>query len=85
MITSSISPALKVGLRFLGMWPGDSYSTIHWLTFMLSMLIIQYFQYLYIFGHLKMSELSNLVDGLIVALDYSLTLFKLTSLWTHRR
>ncbi|XP_018364808.1 PREDICTED: odorant receptor 13a-like [Trachymyrmex cornetzi] len=85
MITSSISPALKVGLQFLGMWPGNSYSTIHWLSFMLSMLIIQYFQYLYIFGHLKMSELSNLVDGLIVALDYSLTLFKLTSLWAHRR
>ncbi|XP_018401478.1 PREDICTED: uncharacterized protein LOC108778724 [Cyphomyrmex costatus] len=85
MITSSISPALKVGLRFLGMWPGDSYSTIHWLSFMLSMLILQYFQYLYIFGHLKMSELSNLVDGLIVALDYSLTLFKLTSLWAYRR
>ncbi|XP_018301271.1 odorant receptor 13a-like [Mycetomoellerius zeteki] len=85
MITSSISPALKIGLRFLDMWPGDSYSTISWLSFMLSILIIQYFQYLYIFGHLKMSELSNLVDGLIVALDYSLTLLKLTSLWAHRR
>ncbi|XP_039310433.1 odorant receptor 22c isoform X2 [Solenopsis invicta] len=43
-IPSSISPALKVSLRFLGMWPGDTFSAIYWLSFMLSMLIIQYFQ-----------------------------------------
>ncbi|XP_011155671.3 odorant receptor 13a isoform X1 [Solenopsis invicta] len=84
-IPSSISPALKVSLRFLGMWPGDTFSAIYWLSFMLSMLIIQYFQYVYIFDNLKISELSNLVDGLIVTLDYSLTVFKLTSLWIQRR
>ncbi|XP_011862385.1 PREDICTED: odorant receptor 13a-like [Vollenhovia emeryi] len=84
IITSTVSPALRAGLHFLGMWPSDS-STIHWLSFMLSMLIVQYFQYVYTFGHLKMSELSNLVDCLIVSLDYSLTLFKMASLWIHRR
>ncbi|XP_071568968.1 odorant receptor 13a-like [Temnothorax nylanderi] len=85
IITSSVSPALRVGLRFLGMWPNDSYGTIYWLSFTLSLLIMQYFQYLYVLDHLKMSELSNLVDGLIVTLDYSLMLFKITSLWVHRR
>lgn len=85
MITSTVSPVLKVGLRFLGMWSNDSRSVIHWLSFMSSMVILQYFQYLYIFDHLKISELSNLVDGLIVTLDYSLTLFKMISLWLHRR
>ncbi|XP_012526703.2 odorant receptor 4 [Monomorium pharaonis] len=85
IILSSISPSLKVGLQFLGMWPGNSYSVINWLSFMLSLLIIQYFQYMYIFDHLKINEVSNLLDGLIAALDYSLTIFKLTSLWIHRR
>ncbi|XP_071568967.1 odorant receptor 10-like [Temnothorax nylanderi] len=85
IITSSVSPALRVGLRFLGMWPNDSYGTIYWLSFTLSMLIIQYFQYLYVFDHLKMSEFSNLVGSLTETLDYSLTLFKIISLWVHRR
>ncbi|KYN18451.1 Putative odorant receptor 22c [Trachymyrmex cornetzi] len=82
---STVSPAVKIGLRLLGMWPDVSYSTTYWLSFMLSMLVIQYFQYLYIFEHLSMSELSNLVDGLPMTLDYSLTFFKLTSLWIQRR
>lgn len=85
MIMSGISPALKIGLQFFGFWPDVSYSNIHSLTFMSSLLFMQYFQYVYIFDHLMISELSNLVDGLVVALDYSLTFLKLTGLWIHRR
>lgn len=85
IITSTVSPALKIGLQFLGMWPNVSYSTICWLSFMFSMLIIQYFQYMYIFNHWYINELFNVIDGLTIALDYSLTFLKLTSLWIHRR
>ncbi|XP_071568909.1 odorant receptor 22c-like [Temnothorax nylanderi] len=85
MITSTVSPTLIIGLRFFGLWPGVSYSVIYWLSFMSSILVIQYFQYLYIFNHLKISELSNLVDCLIVNLYYSLTFLKLVILWIHRR
>ena len=84
-ITSTVSPALRFGLRFFGFWPGVSYSTVYWLSFMSSMLIIQYFQYLYTFDHLKISELSNLADSSLFTLDYSLTCFKMTGLWIHRR
>ncbi|KAL6254514.1 hypothetical protein P5V15_014567 [Pogonomyrmex californicus] len=85
LITSSISPAMKMCLQFFGMWPDVSYSIIYWLSFMLSMLVMQCFQYMYVFEHIKISELLNLVDGLTVAMDYSLTIFKLTSLWINRR
>ncbi|XP_011862383.1 PREDICTED: odorant receptor 13a-like [Vollenhovia emeryi] len=85
IITSTVSPALKIGLQFLGMWPNVPHSTIYWLSFMLSMLIIQYFQYLYIFNHYNVNELLNVVDALTATLDYSLTFFKLISLWIHRR
>ncbi|XP_071569004.1 odorant receptor 22c-like [Temnothorax nylanderi] len=85
VITSTVSPTLKMGLQFVGMWPDVPYSTIYWLSFMSSMLIIQCFQYLYICDHFKMSELSNLVDSLPLTLDYSLTLLKYTSLWMSRR
>lgn len=83
--TTTISPSLKIGLRLLGMWPDVPYSAVYWLMFMLSMLIIQYFQYLYVMGHSKMSELADLVDSLPATLDYTLTLFKMISLWIHRR
>ncbi|XP_071644125.1 odorant receptor 22c-like isoform X1 [Temnothorax longispinosus] len=82
---STVSPALKIGLRLLGVWPGVSHSTVYWLIFMSSILVIQYFQYLYILEHFKITELSNLVDGLSLTLDYSLTFLKLASLWIHRR
>ncbi|XP_011862386.1 PREDICTED: odorant receptor 13a-like [Vollenhovia emeryi] len=86
MITSTVSPVLKFGLRFLGIWPDASvYSNVYWFSFMISILMVQYFQYLYIFQHLKISELSNLIDCLIVTLDYSLTVFKLIGLWIQRR
>ncbi|XP_039309963.1 uncharacterized protein LOC105193063 [Solenopsis invicta] len=84
-IPSSISPALKVGLQLLGMWPGDSTSAIYLLSFLLNMLIVLYFQYVYIFDHLKISELTNLVDSLSVALNYTLTIFKVIILWIQRR
>ncbi|XP_072750303.1 odorant receptor 22c-like isoform X3 [Anoplolepis gracilipes] len=83
--TTTISPSLKIGLRLLGMWPNVRYSTVYWLIFMLGMLIIQYFQYLYVIGHLNMSKLYDLVDSLPATLDYTLTLFKMVSLWINRR
>lgn len=77
-ISSTISPLLKISLRLLGIWPGVSRSILY--TYMSSILIIQYFQYLYISTNLKLSELSNLVDGLMSSLVYSLTFLKLISL-----
>ncbi|XP_077261529.1 odorant receptor 10-like isoform X2 [Temnothorax americanus] len=85
MVTSTVSPVLKIGLRLLDMWPDVSYSIPYWLIYIFSILIVQYFQYRYVFEHFKISELSNLVDSLPATLDYSLTLFKLISLWIHRR
>lgn len=85
MIVTSVSPLLKIGLQFLGVWPNVSHSTIYWLIYMSSILLVQYFQYLYVFAHFEISEISNLVDGLPITLNYSLTFFKLSSLWIHRR
>ncbi|XP_011862382.1 PREDICTED: odorant receptor 13a-like [Vollenhovia emeryi] len=85
IITSTVSPALKICLQYLGMWPNVPHSTIYWLSFMLSILIMQYFQYLYVFKHYDINELANVADALTLTLDYSLTFFKLISLWIHRR
>jgi len=76
---------LKIGLRLLGVWPGVSYPIPYWLIYIFSVLIIQYFQYRYVFEHFKISELSNLVDSLPAALLYSSAIVKIIVLWIHRR
>ncbi|XP_067206896.1 odorant receptor 4-like [Linepithema humile] len=81
-VSSIISPSLRIGLRFLGLWPNESYPTLY--IYMTSILIAQYFQYLYISTHFKFSEISNLVDGVMSTLVYSLMFLKLASLWIHR-
>ncbi|XP_070150948.1 odorant receptor 13a-like isoform X2 [Polyergus mexicanus] len=85
IVSSTISPGLKIGLRWFGVWPNVPYSIVNWLLVMSSILVVQYFQYLYVFSHFKLSELSNLVDGLSSTLESSLMFIKMASLWKHRR
>ncbi|XP_025073090.1 uncharacterized protein LOC112552313 [Pogonomyrmex barbatus] len=85
MSTSTISPSLKIGLALIGMWPGSSYGTFFWLFYMGSLIAMQYFQYSYFFAHLGTNDFSKLMDGLSITLDYTLTFFKLLSLWHNRR
>jgi len=83
IITSTISPVLKIGLQLLGVWPGMSIS--YWLiNILISILILQYYQYRYVLEHFKISQLSDLVDSLSAALSFSLIIFKITSIWIHR-
>ncbi|XP_014483808.1 PREDICTED: odorant receptor 13a-like [Dinoponera quadriceps] len=86
IVTSTISPSLKSGLRFLGVWPNMPHAAINRLIYISSILIVQCFQYLYVFAHCSFGELQNLVDSLPPTLDYSLTIIKLLTLWkNHRR
>jgi len=85
IIRSTVSPMLKIGFQLFGIWPGVSYSTVHSMSIISSILIIQYFQYLYIFKHFKISEISNLNDSLNLTFTYGLTVFKLIYLWIRRQ
>ncbi|XP_018401528.1 PREDICTED: LOW QUALITY PROTEIN: uncharacterized protein LOC108778764 [Cyphomyrmex costatus] len=85
VIRSTCSPVLKIGFQLLGIWPSDLYSTVHFLSIILGILIILYFQYLYIFEHMKISEIPNLIDCLTLTISYNSTLFKLIGLWIRRQ
>ncbi|XP_070150959.1 uncharacterized protein [Polyergus mexicanus] len=85
MSMSTISLSLKIGLGFIGLWPGSSYGTLLWLFYMATLVAMQYFQYSYVFAHLDTNDFSKLMDGLSVTLDYTLTFLKLLSLWYNRR
>ncbi|EGI58894.1 Putative odorant receptor 13a [Acromyrmex echinatior] len=82
---STISESVEVGLRFIGMWPHCAYANINWWTYIVSVAIMQYFQYAFIFTHFDLSDLSVFVDGLSIAFGYSLSFLKLINLWFNRR
>ncbi|XP_032669851.1 odorant receptor 13a-like [Odontomachus brunneus] len=85
VFTSTVSPTLRIGLRLLCAWPDMRYIVVRRLVFMSSIIVVQYFQYLYLFAHLKLDELQDLMDSLPATIDYSLTAVKLMTLWTNRR
>ncbi|KMQ97903.1 odorant receptor 47a [Lasius niger] len=85
MLTSTVSPLLRIGLSAIGMWPGSSYGTFCWFFYMMTLVTMQYFQYSYVYAHLDFSNLTKLMDGLGLTLDYTLTILKLISLWFNRR
>lgn len=84
MLTSTISPSLKIGLGVIGMWPGSSHATLLWLFYMVTLVVMQHLQYSYVYAHLDLND-PKLMDGLSVTLDYTLTFLKLLSLWHNRR
>ncbi|EZA57548.1 ObirOr5-V22 [Ooceraea biroi] len=84
MLTSTISPSLRIGLGLIGMWPGSSHATFFWLFYMVTLVVMQYLQYSYVYAHLDVRD-PKLIDGLSVTLDYTLTFLKLLSLWRNRR
>ena len=85
MRATSISTSVEIGLRFVGIWPGLQYGTVTWFTYMMSLVFALYFQYVYIFDHFDVNNISNLVDALSITLAYSLGFLKLISLWLNRR
>lgn len=85
MFTSTVSPSLRIGLIAIGVWPGASYATLCWLFYMATLVAMQYFQYSYVYAHLDFNNLTKLMDGMGLVLDYTLTIFKLLSLWFNRR
>lgn len=47
--------------------------------------VMQHYQYSYVYAYLDLNNLAKLMDGLGLVLDYILTIFKLLSLWFNRR
>ncbi|XP_018401473.1 PREDICTED: uncharacterized protein LOC108778717 [Cyphomyrmex costatus] len=82
---STISESVEAGLRFIGIWPHCVYANVNWWTYIVSVAIVQYFQYAYVLAHFDISDLSVFVDGLSITLGYSLSFLKLINLWFNRR
>ncbi|XP_011862409.1 PREDICTED: odorant receptor 82a-like isoform X1 [Vollenhovia emeryi] len=83
--TNTINRTVEIGLRFIGMWPGSAYPNLYWFSYMTTVVIVQYYQYAYIFAHFDLNDLWLLMDCLSLTLAYSLAFLKLLVLWWNRR
>ncbi|XP_071644016.1 odorant receptor 82a-like isoform X2 [Temnothorax longispinosus] len=85
MRATSISTSVEIGLRFIGIWPGLPYGIVIWLAYMTCLVLALYFQYVYIFDHFDVKNISNLIDALSIMLSASFSGLKQISLWSNRR
>ncbi|KAL6429665.1 hypothetical protein ACFW04_007530 [Cataglyphis niger] len=82
---NTISRSVEIGLRFIGLWPDSTYATFYWFSYMMSIAIVQYYQYAYVLEHLDLNDIWLLMDCLSLTLAYTLAFFKLLVLWWNRR
>ncbi|XP_032669924.1 odorant receptor 13a-like [Odontomachus brunneus] len=85
VVTSTISPSVQIGLRAFAVWPGVPYADVRRLIYVLSLIFIQYFQYLFIYVSFKYGERENLMYSIPQTLYYTLTIIKLITLWKYDR
>ncbi|XP_025163775.1 uncharacterized protein LOC112590687 [Harpegnathos saltator] len=82
---NTISRTVEICLRVAGVWPDSAYANFHWLGYMTSIAIVQYYQYAYVLSHFELNNLSTLVDCLSLTMAYTLAFIKLFVLWWNRR
>ncbi|XP_032669921.1 odorant receptor 22c-like [Odontomachus brunneus] len=85
VVTSTISPLLQFALRRYAVWPGVPYVNVRRLIYVLSLVVIQYFQYVFIYMIIKNGELQNLMYTIPQTMYYTLILVKLITLWKYDR
>lgn len=82
---STISRSVEIGLRFVGLWPNSAYAILYYITYMATLVIMQYCQYAYVIAHFELNNLWILMDCLSLSLAYTHAFLKLLVLWWNRR
>lgn len=83
--TSTVALSVQIGLRIVGIWPDAPYALLFRGAWILTTCIIQTFQYWWIIIHFGNDDLSHLLDGLSVTMEYTVMLLKLIILWLNSR
>ncbi|XP_003707222.3 odorant receptor 4-like [Megachile rotundata] len=81
--TSTISPSVKYGLHFIGLWPGTPFPALHKFYWITSMATIQIYQYRYIIQHFQSDSLMQTIDNFCIALVFTLMSIKLIITWVN--
>ncbi|XP_011862412.1 PREDICTED: odorant receptor 67c-like [Vollenhovia emeryi] len=83
--TSTVALSVQIGLRIVGIWPNAPYALLFRGVWILTTSIVQTCQYWWIIVHIGNDDLSHLMDGLSVTLEYSVMFLKLIILWLNSR
>ncbi|XP_068987568.1 odorant receptor 4-like [Bombus flavifrons] len=83
MMLNTISPSVKFGLHFCGVWPGTPFHFLHKLCWVIAIITLQTYQYIYIVIHYNTDTLMNIVENLSIAVPFSLLFIKLFVTWTN--
>ncbi|KAF3054436.1 Odorant receptor 046 [Nylanderia fulva] len=85
IVADTVALSVQLGLRLVGIWPNASYALLFRFGWIFTIGIIQTCQYWWIAIHLKTEDLSQLLDGLSVTLEYTVMFLKLIILWLNSR
>ncbi|CAD1476695.1 unnamed protein product, partial [Heterotrigona itama] len=83
MVLNTISPSVKLGLHFCGVWPGTSFQYLHKICWVIAIITLQTYQYRYIVMHCSTDSLMNTTDNLSIAVPFSLVFIKLVVTWIN--
>ncbi|XP_011862399.1 PREDICTED: odorant receptor 4-like isoform X2 [Vollenhovia emeryi] len=81
----TISLSVQIGLRIIGFWPDTPCALLFRGLWILTIAIVQIYQYWWIIIHFRTDDMSYLMDGLSVTIEYTVMSFKLIILWLNSR
>ncbi|XP_034175209.2 odorant receptor 67c-like [Osmia lignaria lignaria] len=81
---STLSPSVRYGLHFVGVWPGTPLPGLRKFCWVIAMGLLQTYQYRYIIQHYYTDSLLELIDNLSITMPFSLVCIKLIVAWTNQ-
>ncbi|CAL1674373.1 unnamed protein product [Lasius platythorax] len=85
ILANTVALSVQIGLRFVGIWPNAPYALLFRCGWIFTIGIIQTCQYWWIAINFGTEDLSHLLDGLSVTMEYTVMLLKLIILWLNSR
>ncbi|XP_046143973.1 uncharacterized protein LOC123988341 [Osmia bicornis bicornis] len=81
---STLSPSVRYGLHFVGVWPGTPLPGLRKMCWVIAMGLLQTYQYKYIIQHYYTDSLLEMIDNLSITMPFSLVCIKLIVAWTNQ-
>ncbi|XP_076386814.1 odorant receptor 4-like [Megachile rotundata] len=82
-LPNTISSSVKIGLHFIGIWPGTPFPTLHKIYWIVVSGLFQVFQYRYVVQHYGLEAFRESVDNFCVALAFTQLNVKLIISWIY--
>ena len=83
--TNTVALVVQIGFRGIEFWPNTPCALLFRCLWILTIGIVQSLQYWWIVIHFRTDDMSQLMDGLSVTIEYSVISLKLIILWFNSR